>query len=54
MSKFGKMVGKLRKQGNSAASARKIAAAIGRKKYGAHEMAEKAAESRERHERGGK
>lgn len=50
-SKFQKMVGKLEKKGNSAESATKIAAAIGRKKYGAEGMAKKAAASRRRNGR---
>lgn len=46
MSKFDKMVGKLQGKGYSRKSAVRIAASIGRKKYGSEEMAKKAAESR--------
>jgi len=49
MSKFGKLVGKLERKGDSAASARKIAASIGDKKIGAHAMAKRSAASRARH-----
>lgn len=50
MSKFSKFVAKLRSEGYSSESARKIAAKEGDNKYGAEEMARKAAESREEHE----
>jgi hypothetical protein len=50
MSKFSKFVAKLRAEGYSKESSRKIAAAEGDKKYGAEEMARKAAESRKAHE----
>lgn len=50
-SKFQKMVGKLERKGNNKESATKIAASIGRKKYGAEGMAKKAAASRRRHGR---
>jgi len=50
MSKFAKLVGKLRKKGASADSARKIAAVVGDKKFGKEAMAQKAAASRKRHE----
>lgn len=43
---FKRMVGKLEKKGNSKSSATKIAAVIGRKKYGAEGMAKKAAAGR--------
>lgn len=49
MSAFKKMVRHLQSQGHSEESATRIAAYIGRKKYGAHEMAERAAESRHKH-----
>jgi hypothetical protein len=48
MSKFSKLVSKLREKGYSKESATKIAAKIGDEKYGAHEMAVKSAESREK------
>lgn len=51
MSKFGKLVGKIkRKEGYSDEAARKTAAAIGRKKYGKEGMARKAQEGRKEHE----
>jgi hypothetical protein len=43
---FKRMVKKLEGKGSSKGSATKIAAAIGRKKYGAEGMAKKAAASR--------
>lgn len=46
MSAFAILVKKLMDKGHSKESATKIAAAIGRKKYGAHGMAEKAAAAR--------
>lgn len=51
MSKFRKLVHKLEKKGNSEESATKIAAYIGRNKYGSEGMAKKAAASRRRHGR---
>lgn len=49
MSKFKKMVHKLEKKGGySSESATKIAAKIGREKYGAEKMAKKAAASRKK------
>lgn len=51
MSKFAKMERHVEKEGYGAKSARKIAAAIGRKKYGSKKMGEKAAASRKRHEK---
>lgn len=51
MSKFAKMERHVEKEGYSEKSARKIAAAIGRKKFGAKGMAKKAAASRKRHEK---
>jgi hypothetical protein len=45
-SKFSKFVSKLRSEGYSKESARKIAAAVGDKKYGVQEMARRSAESR--------
>lgn len=45
-SKFGQLVGKLERKGYSKAYATKVAAKAGRAKYGAHEMAEKAAAAR--------
>jgi len=50
MSKFKKFASKLRGEGYSKESARKIAAEKGIEKYGAEEMARRAAASRERHE----
>ncbi len=50
-SKFKRMVGKLEGKGHSADSATRIAAAIGREKYGAEGMAKKSAASRREHER---
>lgn len=50
MSKFSKFVAKLRAEGYSKESARKIAATEGDKKYGAEEMARRAAQSRREHE----
>lgn len=50
MSKFAKLVEKLVAKGYSHESATRIAASAGDKKYGAHQMAEKAAASRKRHE----
>jgi len=51
MSKFSKLVGKIRqKEGYSKEAAQKTAAAIGDRKIGKEEMARKAAASRERHE----
>ena len=46
MSKFDKLVDKLEAKGDSADSAKKIAATIGREKYGAEGMAKKAAAGR--------
>lgn len=46
MNAFKIMVRKLMEKGHSKESATKIAAAIGRKKYGAEGMAEKAAAAR--------
>ena len=46
LSRFKKMTNKLQRQGRSKASAKKIAAAIGRRKYGAKGMAKKAAAGR--------
>ncbi|MCS7241253.1 hypothetical protein [Candidatus Caldatribacterium sp.] len=46
--RFKRLVNKLMKQGYSEESARKIAATIGRKKYGAKQMAKWAAEGRRR------
>ena len=46
MSKFDKLVGKLEGKGNSADSAKKIAASIGDKKLGKSEMAKKSAAAR--------
>lgn len=48
VSKFKQMVGKLKKTGKSQESAEKIAAYIGRKKYGKKGMAKKAAAGRRR------
>jgi hypothetical protein len=49
-SKFSEMVGKLeRREGYSHKVATETAAKIGREKYGAHEMAKKAAASRKAH-----
>jgi hypothetical protein len=48
MSKFSKFVAKLRTEGYSKESARKIAAKVGNEKYGAEEMARRAAESRKK------
>ncbi|MEL5850086.1 MAG: hypothetical protein U7M05_12105 [Candidatus Igneacidithiobacillus chanchocoensis] len=45
MSKFKKFVRKLQSEGYSKESATKIAAKVGDKKYGAEEMARKAAEN---------
>jgi hypothetical protein len=45
-SKFAKMVAVLKRQGKSDEAARRIAASIGRKKYGAKGMARKAAAGR--------
>lgn len=50
VSKFSKFVAKLRAEGYSKESARKIAAKAGDEKYGKEEMARKAAESRKEHE----
>lgn len=52
MSAFSKLENKIRKKepGLSEESARKITAKIGREKIGSHEMAKRAAASRERHE----
>jgi hypothetical protein len=50
MSKFSKFVAKLRAKGYSKESARKIAAKVGDEKYGAEEMARRAAESRKKYE----
>lgn len=47
-SKFKKMVGKLERKGDSKSSAKKIAATIGRKKYGTKGMAKKAAAGRKK------
>ena len=51
MSAFSKLENKIRKKepGLSESSARKITAKIGRDKLGSHEMAERAAKSREAH-----
>ncbi|MGH9436396.1 MAG: hypothetical protein ACRD22_00525 [Terriglobia bacterium] len=46
MSKFAKFVAKLRAEGYSKESARKIAAKAGDEKYGAEEMARRSAEAR--------
>jgi hypothetical protein len=46
MSKFKQLEEKLEKKGNSAESAKKIAASIGDKKYGKAGMAKKAAAGR--------
>ncbi len=43
---FAKLVAQLQRKGHSAESARRIAASIGRKKYGAKAMARKAAAGR--------
>lgn len=51
MSKFAKLVSKLRSEGYSEKSADNIAASAGDKKYGVEAMARKSAQSRERHER---
>lgn len=45
---FKRLVGKLERQGKSESSAKKIAAAVGRKKYGKAGMARKAAAGRRR------
>ena len=50
MSKFSKFVAKLRAEGYSKEVAREIAAKEGDKKYGAEEMARRAAESRKENE----
>jgi len=50
MSKFSKFAAKLRAEGYSKESSRKIAAKVGDEKYGADEMARKAAESRKENE----
>lgn len=52
MSKFEQLVEKLEKKGHSHKSAVKIAASVGRKKYGAEGMAEKAAAARKANEKG--
>jgi hypothetical protein len=52
--RFKALVQKLKKQGKSEESAKKIAAAIGRKKYGAKKMAQWAAEGRKRAAKKGK
>lgn len=46
--RFKKLVGKLKKQGKSASSAKKIAAAVGRRKFGAKRMAKFSAQGRKR------
>ena len=46
-SKFSELVGKLEKEGKSKEYATKIAAKVGREKYGAKGMAEKAAAARD-------
>lgn len=48
MSKFNKLVGKLEKQGNSADSSRRIAAAQGRKELGQKEMTRRSVEGRKK------
>ena len=48
MSRFSKLVTKLREKGYSKEYATKVAAKVGREKYGAHEMSEMSAESREK------
>lgn len=45
-SKFGKLVGKLEKSGKSKEYATKVAAKVGREKYGAKSMAKKSAAAR--------
>jgi hypothetical protein len=50
MSKFSKFVGKLKAEGYSSNSARKIAAVEGAKKYGWRTMEERSVAARERHE----
>ena len=50
MSKFSKFAEKLRAQGYSKESARKIAAKVGDEKYGKKAMAEKSAEARKKNE----
>ena len=47
MSKFGELVGKLEKEGDSEGYATKIAAKVGDEKYGKEAMAKKAAAARE-------
>lgn len=49
MSKFSKFAAKLRNEGYSKESARRIAAKVGDEKYGKEEMARRAAESRREH-----
>lgn len=46
--RFAKLVGKLRGQGKSAASAKAIAASVGRKKYGNKKFASLAAKARKK------
>lgn len=48
-SKFKKMEHHVEREGHSETSARKIAAAIGRRKFGKKGMAKKAAAGRKRH-----
>ncbi len=50
MSRFSKLVGKLRDKGYSKEYATEVAAKAGREKYGAHGMAELSAESRKQNE----
>ena len=52
--KFAKMVDALKKKGKSTASAKAIAATVGRKKYGAKKMANWAAAGRKRARKGKK
>lgn len=46
--RFKKLKGELKKEGKSEESAKKIAASIGRKKYGASKMAKMAAKGRKK------
>jgi hypothetical protein len=46
--RFAKLVSKLKAQGKSASSARKIAAAVGRKRYGKKKMAKWSVAGRKR------
>lgn len=47
--RFAALTAKLKRQSKSAASAKAIAASVGRKKYGASKMAKMAAAGRKRH-----